>query len=333
MTVPKRYPAPHRAQSAERALLSATESGCAFARHETFGPRSGWLPKGFDAASRDNGIFLRDDAPTVLGVGKNMARAIRYWTHAFGLLEDVPADRARVFASRPTEIGQFLMGRSGRDPYLEDAGTLWYLHWRLVRVPQLATSWYFAFGVFPEIEFTQDQLEASLRTFVRQTYPAARAVDASLHKDVLCLLRMYGDSPLTGPLTEESIQCPFASLGLIRSTGETKSFAFDLGEKPDLPANVIVAACLEFAAAQQQAGRTIALSRLLYDPGSPGLAFKLTESTLSAAVDEVAGRHRALSLSDTAGLVQMAYREDPLELARDLLASYYSTATLVGGRA
>src|SRR2546423_1123874 len=58
----------------------------AFARHETFYPRSGWLKKGFDAASVDPMVFLRDDAPLRLGVGKNMARSIRYWCHAFKLL-------------------------------------------------------------------------------------------------------------------------------------------------------------------------------------------------------------------------------------------------------
>jgi hypothetical protein len=41
-----------------------------FARHETFHPRFGWLKKGFDQASQDSGIFLREDAPVLLGWGK-----------------------------------------------------------------------------------------------------------------------------------------------------------------------------------------------------------------------------------------------------------------------
>jgi hypothetical protein len=59
------------------------EEAPVFARHETFAVRSGWLKKGFDAASDDEAIFLDDDAPLRLGVGKNMVRAIRYWCHAF----------------------------------------------------------------------------------------------------------------------------------------------------------------------------------------------------------------------------------------------------------
>jgi hypothetical protein len=59
-----------------------------FARHETFHPRFGWLKKGFDRASEDSEVFLREDAPVQLGVGKNMVRSIRYWCVAFKLLAD-----------------------------------------------------------------------------------------------------------------------------------------------------------------------------------------------------------------------------------------------------
>ena len=48
-----------------------------FARHETFHPRFGWLKKGFDAAQKNPGIFLQEDAPVRLGVGKNMVNSIR----------------------------------------------------------------------------------------------------------------------------------------------------------------------------------------------------------------------------------------------------------------
>ena len=61
-----------------------------FARHETFHPRWGWLKKGFDAASANfdaasanKSIFLQEDAPVRLGVGKNMVSSMRYWCFCF----------------------------------------------------------------------------------------------------------------------------------------------------------------------------------------------------------------------------------------------------------
>ena len=51
-----------------------------FARHETFHPRFGWLKKGFDKAVENSAIFSEESASTALGVGKNMVKAIRYWS-------------------------------------------------------------------------------------------------------------------------------------------------------------------------------------------------------------------------------------------------------------
>jgi hypothetical protein len=128
--------------------ISSNSKGIVFARHETFHPRFGWLKKGFDRASSDPEIFLREDAPVRLGVGKNMVRSIRYWCSAFKLLKD----------DQPTEFGQQLLGQEGWDPYLEDPASLWLLHWKLLEVPNLATAWNVTFNFFRQVEFTTEEL-------------------------------------------------------------------------------------------------------------------------------------------------------------------------------
>jgi Protein of unknown function (DUF4007) len=119
-----------------------------FARHETFHPRFGWLKKGFDKAAQDSSIFLREDAPVLLGVGKNMVRSIRYWCSAFKLLEN----------DSPTDFGTKLLGAGGWDEYLEDPASLWLLHWKLLESPSLATAWDFTFNQFRPTEFTKESL-------------------------------------------------------------------------------------------------------------------------------------------------------------------------------
>jgi hypothetical protein len=59
-----------------------------FARHETFHPRFGWLKKGYDKANYDNLVFSKESAPVVLGVGKNMVKAIKYWCIAFKIVDE-----------------------------------------------------------------------------------------------------------------------------------------------------------------------------------------------------------------------------------------------------
>ncbi len=82
-----------------------------FARHETFHPRYGWLKKGFDKASEDEMIFSREDAPVILGVGKNMVKAIRYWSTAFKILKEgrLPGSKGNKLV--PSEFGLKLSGR------------------------------------------------------------------------------------------------------------------------------------------------------------------------------------------------------------------------------
>ncbi len=72
-----------------------------FSGHETFPFRYPWLKKGFDAVQQDAEAFLRDDAITTLGVGKNMVRSIRHWCLAAGVLAE---GRDAGGALRPTNL-------------------------------------------------------------------------------------------------------------------------------------------------------------------------------------------------------------------------------------
>ena len=97
-----------------------------FSGHETFSFRYPWLKKGYDAVRQDPLIFHRDDAITILGVGKNMVRSIRHWCLATGLIEEAREEGdKRTGALRPTDLGDWLFDDGkGIDPYLEDPATL-----------------------------------------------------------------------------------------------------------------------------------------------------------------------------------------------------------------
>src|SRR5665647_1589103 len=63
------------------------KTSVSFGRHETFSLRFGWITKGFKGLSQDPGIFESDHATVILGVGKNMVHAIRYWLIASQVIE------------------------------------------------------------------------------------------------------------------------------------------------------------------------------------------------------------------------------------------------------
>ncbi|MBD0388941.1 MAG: DUF4007 family protein, partial [Nostoc sp. C3-bin3] len=119
----------------------------------------------------------------------------------------------------------------------------------------------------------------------------------------------------------DSIDCPFNELGLIHHFG--KNYQFKIGAKANLPPSIIVATCLEYASWSSQGRKTINIPSLLYDEGSPGMVFKLTESILCAAIETVSKQFDTIVLSDTAGLIQLSFPEQPEILAEEILDRYY----------
>lgn len=99
-----------------------------FSGHESFACKSHWLKRGYDFVIADRN-FNDDDAVVHLGVGKNMVASIRFWMKAIGLLQD----------NELNPIADYLFNDgNGQDPYIEDIGTLWLLHFMLINT-QYAT--------------------------------------------------------------------------------------------------------------------------------------------------------------------------------------------------
>ncbi len=301
-----------------------TKKMSVFARHETFHPRFGWIKKGFDRSNEDPGIFLREDAPMRLGVGKNMVRSIRYWCTAFKVLD--AGER-----SLPTVLGESLISDEGWDPFLENPASLWLLHWNLLTAPCYATAWDFVFNYFRQIEFSSEDLFLALCDYLDGQ--SVKIAESSLRKDIACILRMYVEQEGKAGFNEDLVDCPFTSLRLLYASGDSRQYEFQVGPKDNLPDEVIVYSCLEFANRVSKDQRTIGLSRLAFDPGSPGMIFKLSESNISDAIERVAHQSNDIFLSDTAGLLQLSYLQDPADLSVEILDGYYQTQQGISGTA
>lgn len=92
-----------------------------FSGHETFHCKSFWIKKGFDFIA-NNRDFKSNEALIELGVGKNMVASISHWIKSIGL-ED---------GDGVSDWSMALFNESGFDPYLEDLGTIWLLHFHLL---------------------------------------------------------------------------------------------------------------------------------------------------------------------------------------------------------
>lgn len=283
-------------------------------RHETFTPRYGWLKKGYDAAKKDGNVFKAPDAIEKLGVGKNMVRSIRFWCQAFKLLNANHSGQMM-----PTPLAERLLNDDGWDPYLEDLGSLWLLHW-LLFVPRLeAINWSFAFNRNHIFSFDNKNLAKTLINASKRYPQLADLAESSFEKDASCILRMYAHGN-----SESDIDCPFTELEIIRQAEEKNQFYFDSSNKPSLPPLIYAAACFsyiaEYASTTQKA---ISLNRLTFDFNSPGVVYKISESNSGEKLFIASEKMPGFSIVEQTGGTQIHLKEDPKDLFNNALEIYY----------
>ncbi len=305
------------------ALTLGTACRAAFARHETFHPRYSWLKKAFDQARQNPTVFSEEEAPIILGVGKNMVHAIRYWAAAFKVLEERNLGGGRT-QFEPTRLALNLLDESGWDPYLEDTASLWLLHWQLLQTPCLAPVWWIAFNAFPAQQFTESTLFSWSVRMVQAVSPWQRVVDSSIKKDITCVIRMYARRRSESEVLEDMLDCPFRELGLLEPIlGAPHEFRFAVGAKRNLPDAVIAYSALDFVSRNANAAKSITTARLAADVGSPGRLFKLSEQAIVAALERVSEATEGMTIVTQGGLKQVLVEGDVDQLAEDLLRHYY----------
>ena len=298
-----------------------------FGGHEKFVFRDGWIKKGVDAALAEPGIFSDDQALVVLGVGKNMVRSIRHWCLATGVCEENDApDRKRSLGV--SMFGRQLIVDGGWDPFLEDHGTLWLLHWQLTENLQRSLAWHLIFARFYDIEFTKLQLGLYLAKQFERIGVATTS--GMIMREIDCFVRTYVPTRTnSGKINEETLDCPLTELDLIRFVAQDNVYRFNTGAKPTLPDAVFAYALLHYLDRIAQHRRTVAVDECVYGEGSPGQVFRMDENSVVERLEKLAeltdGRIR---LQESAGLNQLYISTEQSGLLRDaagrLLEDYYA---------
>ena len=204
-----------------------------FSGHESFYCKSLWLKKGYDAIS--SGVdFNSPDAVVALGVGKNMVASIRFWMKAFGLWD----------TQRLTPFAKYIFGVNGKDPYIEDTGTLFLLHYSLIRTG-IASIYPLSFLEFrrEKVEFERETLQAFVKR--KCSVPEQRNVynENTVRKDIRVMLQTYvTPADMKSP---EDFSALLIDLGLIRRLGDDRYCFVETG--PDaLDARLLLFALLDW---------------------------------------------------------------------------------------
>lgn len=271
-----------------------------FSGHESFPCKTLWLKKGYDFV-RERGDWNEADSVVKLGVGKNMVASIRYWLRAFGLTED----------DALTEIADYIFcADDGRDPYIEDLGTLWLLHYLIVSTGE-ASLYKLFFTRFQRerITFEREHVVAFVKRTMAEGGKQKMYNENTVKKDVGVLLQSYVQPQKVQSM--EDYSALLIDLDLIRQSADGKQYTFNEEGKRQLPVDVLL-----FAITRER-GKD---SSVDYDTLQRiGNIFCLNDMELIAKLVELQTRYPdVLRYSDTAGLrqVQFLKQASPLQVLK-----------------
>lgn len=292
-----------------RGLLYEDSFHPQFSGHETFPLRYGWLKKVFDAVyelegkgqkSATKDLFLRDDAIARFGVGKNMVASMRHWaTSSNVIIEDEDKDIVT------TEFARLVLSDQGLDPWMENASSIWAIHWNIASFSSKAT-YVWLFSNFNNIQFDRGTIVQHLLNLCEdRSWKATSA--ATLKRDIECLVRTYVNKPLkTDHFTEDQIESPLAELGLIQPVNKNDLFQIKRGNQPSLGSGIFLYALIDFWLRYTNSSRTLSIETITYEPCSPGRVFCLDEDAVAGRLYSIEKTSKGLlSWSETAGLRQV----------------------------
>ena len=275
-----------------------------FSGHESFACKSHWLKRGYDFVRGENN-FNDDDAVVRLGVGKNMVASIKFWLKAIGLLKDTGL----------VAISDYLFdNENGKDPYLEDVGTLWLLHFLLIQT-DYATIYK---TTFVDYHRQRNIVEKSkLQNYIKHTRFDETGYknlynDNTVKRDIGVMLHNYC-AKNGGNVNIEDSNSLFAPLNLICET-EKNTYRFNYDTRSDVPSLIFLYALLV-----KFEGRN---SISFEDITELALIFCLTNNDLLDIINYLCDLYPSeIVFSDVAGIKELQFRATLNSI--DVLDRYY----------
>lgn len=283
-----------------------------FSGHESFQCRNLWLKKGYDYVNKRKS-FSDEDAVVELGVGKNMVTSIRYWMKAFNILS--ASDELTEFAHR-------LLSDDGYDPYLEDEGTLWLLHYQLIK-RGFASTYAIIFNELrrEKIEFTKDNF-VSLVNRKSELEKAFVVNDKTLFEDFSVFLKMYLRSEIQIKDKEESFSGLLTELDLVKYIRKGRDgidfYVIENSERSEIPDEIILYAILE----NENFELSINLNTMEQNSNSIVSVFAINRPGLFNKIENITKKFKEMVFNDHAGIKELQFKNKPTPYS--ILDIYYA---------
>ena len=285
-----------------------------FSGHDSFHCRQFWLKKGYDFI-KGGGKFSDDDASIHLGVGKNMVAAIRHWLKAFGITDT---------NDELTEISHRLLSDDGWDPFLEDQGSLWLLHYLLIKTkyadaypiifselsnerPDFTVDHFISFVLETKGEYNKNTLKRDFTAFYRNYFGKMNKSDI--------------EESFTGVLTELHILKEKKKKHLnSKGKEEERSFwVLEKGVREDIPPHILLYTIID----NEEYGASVSFENLYRDPFGLVNVFQMNKEGLTRALENLQSVFpKEIVFSNDAGVRELQIKKKIN--AVELLNGYYN---------
>ena len=287
-----------------------------FGGHETFPIREGWINKGLSMIEADPEGFNDPHVADRLGVGRNMAKSIRYWLLATDLAVSEPSKtmtrRKRLIL---TDLGRVIYTH---DRYCLHLGTWAALHVNLVNQTDHARIWTWFFNRFGERRFDRLTASAAFERFV-QRQEKRPPKTKTLQRDMACLLSSYA-TPIPGEVTnpEDASDSPFRRLGLVTLFRDSHIYRRNEPDIARFPSELMGYAFARCGVTDA----SVPLREACFYDGGPGQSFQLDLNAFLDWVEQAETHRCGIRIIGSAGERRIQITQCP---AAQWLASYYET--------
>ncbi len=273
-----------------------------FGGHETFAIREGWLYKGLRALRKDPQLLYDKYAADYLGVGRNMAKSIRFWLLATELASPVMSTNGRkIVGMQLSPLGGLVWKY---DRFLLERDTWWLLHANLVAKPGFAATWSWFFSDFRQRRFDRAMALSGLQRHTEAQEARTPSVK-TLQRDIACLLSSYSRAlPPEASDPEDATECPFIELGLLSHFRDSGMHQFNMAQKPISPETFAYAMARGLGIEHDQPGHLdVTLLETLRCTHGPAQVFSLSlESLYETAIHlEALSESQTITISGLAG--------------------------------
>ena len=252
------------------------------------------LARLLDMVCRDErGRIPMEDLASAMGVADRQAKHLSALANALGLTEQV--------IYKPTPLGWLV---KERDPFFDDLGTLWFLHYIIGSDPRAIIWNRIVNNIIPkQPRFTRERLRANFDD-LREWF-SADSIKKHVLKEINTFLDAYNNQS-------------FARLVYLRAEDEW----YALGYRQAIPPLVLAASIAHFRDSRRAGDTAVSIPDLCTAPNSPGVVYQLPEDRLRTMLEELKNQP-GISLKSRADLDQLRLSPDLTDI--ELMKRYYDS--------